>query len=101
MRAARWTLGLVAALAAQVARAQVDGGVPDDSLAPLIEEGGPGQPTRPAGPPADPGGGPRAPPATGAPERDDVVRVQLPTRTPEALEWAPSVVTVLTREELL
>jgi len=103
MLAARWTLGIVAALSAQVALASqgvADGGVTDDSLAPLIEEGGTSQPTPPAGSPTQPAGSPRATPAP-SPDQVDEVLVQLPTRTPESLEWAPAIVTVLTREDLL
>jgi outer membrane receptor protein involved in Fe transport len=92
-------LGMAVALAAPGAWAGADGGVPDDTLAPLIENGS-GQP------PASSGTTPGTPPAPGRPvtaapaEPDDTVMVQVPTRGLTALEWAPSVVTVLGREDL-
>lgn len=98
MLGARWTLGLVAALAAQGAWAGADGGTED--LAPLIE-GGSGQPPGNATgtPGTPPGPGRTAPPATPV-EPDDTVMVEVPARGPVPLEWAPSVVTVLAREDL-
>jgi len=98
MLGARWMLGLVAALAAQAAWAGADGGVGEETLAPLIEDGS-GQP------PANPGATPGAPPGPGRPatpsaEPDDTVMVQVPTRGAVPMEWAPSVVTVLGREDI-
>jgi iron complex outermembrane receptor protein len=87
-------LGVLAALAAQPALA-TDGGVPDDTLAPLIEDGtGQPLPSPNAATPARP-----APPPV-SPEPDGTELVAVPTRTPKASEWAPSVVTVLTAEDI-
>jgi len=97
----RWMLGLVAALAAPMAWAGtgVDGGVTDDTLAPLIEDGSqpPGTAAGTSGTPTGPG---RPAPAATPAELDDTVMVQVPTRGSAPLEWAPSVVTVLVREDL-
>jgi len=102
MRVAGWMPGVVAlaaAIAAQAALAQgsADGGVPDDTLAPLVDENGP---PRPPPPPPGNGGATASQPAAPAAD-EDAVLVQVSTRVPQPLEWAPSVVTVLTREDLV
>lgn len=82
----------IAVVVATRAAAQVDGGVPEDSLAPLIEDGSAPAPATPPPSPAS-----SQPAAAAHPGAEAVVAS---TRTPQALEWAPSIVTVLTRDDL-
>src|SRR5438552_2149844 len=103
MLPARRTAVLLAAMAAQALAADrssagfraawADAGTPDDTLAPLVDEPTPPPPSsRSALPPS-------AVPAS--PFTPEGIAVTSSTRTPQAAELAPSVVTVLTREELL